>query len=267
MQEVGAGHDRSWQQADDETVETRLRELLAQAQSLEDPREVLGAEEGATVRSAFLEATRAYHPNRFARRPEEIRRLATEYFLLLKQAHDKIQSEERDAKLSSLRDSARRKPVPRARPQAEGDSAARDSLRKKRQEEVRKRLQRAQTAEPTRRPTAQIRAAQPPPDDASADEERFEEAQRLLQCGELEEASAIFRDLAVARTQDKRFRLYMHYSQGRIHQRDGNHDEARSEYKRALGLDASFEHALQSMASLPDGARRKGGIFSKIFGK
>jgi tetratricopeptide (TPR) repeat protein len=269
MDTAGSALATDWHSASDAEVSARLQQLLEQARDTDDLCERLGCQDTTGARAAFLAATKTYHPNRFARRPEEVRRLASEYFLLLKETYDELKVYEQDQKLTSLREAARRKPSVRPRTSSDGDSPERDGLRKRRQEELRKRLQaRAPTTEPKRRTTAQIRAAQPAAEDSRGDhEQRFDEAVRLLQGGELERASEIFRELATARTQEKRFRLYMHYSQGRIQQRDGNHDEARAEYKRALGLDASFAPALQSMSSLPETGRRKAGLFSKLFGK
>lgn len=268
----GPGSSGSWQQGSDADVEARLTEVLAEVSANQDPCARLGCDTPEEARAAFLAVSKSFHPNRFARRPEEIRRLASEVFLLLKESYEEVQSRAQEEKLTSLRDAARAKAnAPRtvASRATGSDSPEREDLRERRRDQLRKKLQ-GTTPQPSavkKRPTAQIRAATPSEVEPSGEEERFERARSLLQEGDLNAASTAFRELAIARTQEKRFRLYMHYTQGRIHQREGRHDEARSEYKRALGLDASFAPALQSMSSLPDDSRRRAGLFSKLFRK
>ena len=46
----------------------------------------------------------------------------------------------------------------------------------------------------------------------------------------------------------------------------GQHEEARAEYKRALGLDADFAEAHQAMETLPGGKSAKS-IIKKFFKK
>jgi curved DNA-binding protein CbpA len=46
------------------------------------------------VRAAYLEATKTFHPNRFARRDGQIRDLSNEVFLLINKAYSKLSSDE-----------------------------------------------------------------------------------------------------------------------------------------------------------------------------
>ena len=97
---------------------------------------------------------------------------------------------------------------------------------------------------------------------------RFASGRELLQQRDFEAAAAAFKTLAVGRPADKRYRMHMHYAQGRARQSEGQIEEARAEYKRALGLDANFSAAHEAMSSLPDeNKKKKSGIISKLFGK
>lgn len=64
-----------------------------QARLGRDPYEALGLNNSSTqgdVRTAFLTLSKKFHPQKFARMPQEIQRLATEVFLSLRAAHDSI---------------------------------------------------------------------------------------------------------------------------------------------------------------------------------
>lgn len=266
---TGPESPSAWQRGSDAEVSAHLEKVLAAVLAKDDPCGRLGCAGPDDARSAFLRVSKEFHPNRFARRSESVRRLASEVFLVLKEAYEEVSTGLLDRKLAAAKDSSRK--VPRARTSAgvQAEAPAREDQKERRREQLRQKLQPGTGPETAlkKRPTAQIRAATVSENEIPGEEERFEQALQLLKEGKLEDASATFRQLAVARTQEKRFRMYMHYAQGRLHQREGRHDEARAEYKRALGLDASFAPALQSMSSLPDDARRKSGLFSKLFRK
>lgn len=86
--------DRSWLRASDGVVRQMLQKELARLDGA-DPFACLGlprTAKDADVRAAFLEATKTFHPNRFARRDEAIRRLANEVFLAINKAHSRLSS-------------------------------------------------------------------------------------------------------------------------------------------------------------------------------
>src|SRR4030095_7893178 len=63
-----------------------------------DPFLVLGVAPSAdapAIRWAFLELTKRYHPNRFAREPGDIRELANEVFLVIRRAYEVLSDEQR----------------------------------------------------------------------------------------------------------------------------------------------------------------------------
>src|SRR5262245_38124536 len=65
---------------------------------LADPFLVLGvapSADGPAIRWAFLELTKRYHPNRFARDPADVRELVNEVFLLIRRAYDVLSDDQR----------------------------------------------------------------------------------------------------------------------------------------------------------------------------
>ncbi len=87
--------DSGWEQAADPLVRAHLEDELSRVEKA-DPFTILrvsfDADDGA-VRRAFLNLTKRYHPNRFARRDAEIRRLANEIFLRFNKAHSQLATE------------------------------------------------------------------------------------------------------------------------------------------------------------------------------
>jgi hypothetical protein len=121
---VDAGLDDSADLADAESeLVTALGAELISLQKL-NPFQVLGVgyEGGdAEVRAAFGELTRRYHPDRYAKYPSlELRRLAAEIFILIRDAYRKIDTDAgRHKELGVLGRSG----VPRAVPSREGSKA------------------------------------------------------------------------------------------------------------------------------------------------
>jgi hypothetical protein len=75
--------------------EARARATLAAMQErlARGPHDALGIGSGAEpeqIRSAFLELTKQYHPQKFGRMSTELQRLSNEIFLGLKSAHDQL---------------------------------------------------------------------------------------------------------------------------------------------------------------------------------
>ena len=118
---------------------------------------------------------------------------------------------------------------------------------------------------------AQVRAAttRNTSDSESADtqEAEFSKALKIMESGDFAAAATAFKAVAVSRPSEKRYRAHMHYAQGRMLQGAGKNDEARAEYKRCLGLDATFTLAHEAMTSLPRESKKKSSFMSKLFGK
>lgn len=261
--------DRRWLVADDETVIARLRAELERVRDA-DPAAVLGVTDPAEARAAFLEATKTFHPSRFARRDGDVRRLANEVFLVIKDAYDRLSAQVVGGADDAAVEPAPERPRPKREPTAAED-ATRRQARERRRDALRQRLVTEGVAPaPPPRQTARIAAVADPtePRIDGDPEARFQLGLAQLQGGKLGEAAATFKALAVAVPSEKRYRLYMHYAWGRQAEAGGSDDEARAEYKRALGLDASFAPALEAMSSLRSaGKKKEGGLFSKWFRK
>ncbi len=267
--------DHKWIQGTDAVVLEHLEEELRRLQSADSSLEALGCSDSEEVRKAFLAITKIYHPNRFARRPGTIRTLANEVFLRLKQAYDKAKGEAASQTLQQTRvkianekqERADRRRVSSAS-KTPMDTAERRQQKGRRREQVRNRL--ATNSSTTQR-TAQVRAAttRNNSDSGSADiqEAEFVEALKTMATGDFSAAASAFKSVAVSRPSEKRYRLHMHYAQGRVHQSEGRVDEARAEYKRCLGLDATFGLAHDAMTSLPKEGKKKSSFMSKLFGK
>lgn len=281
-----SARDQKWVHSDDEEVRTKLEQELRRVKASESLAEALNLAEGEDARGGFLSATKLFHPNRFARRPAEIRKLANDVYIEIKEAYDKGKLNEAS---ESLKRSKTSKPI-RAisnEPSEDStpekalattrsdDSAARKDLAARRRERLRMRLNSSSEhpaieTEPSR--GAQIRTNTQPqiegPSDAQLQESQFTAAIAQLDLGKFSEAAVSFKKLAVARPTDKRYRMHMHYCQGKYHQAAGRHSEARSEYQRALGIDASFSLAHKAMATLPqDPDKKKTGLLSRLFRK
>tara|TARA_R110002096_G_scaffold44526_5_gene120082 strand:- start:13068 stop:13934 length:867 start_codon:yes stop_codon:yes gene_type:complete len=266
--------DHQWIQAADEIVHAKLQAELLRLRAAATSMEALGCTEVSQVRSTFLSATKLFHPNRFARRPEVIRTLANEVFLELKKSYDRAKGDAASLALEETRTKIANEKQERLERRRNASSkppinlADRQEQKDRRRNQVRDRL--GGTGSGTQR-IAQVRAAtdRNNSDSGSADlqEAEFEKALKIMQSGNFAAAATAFKAVAVSRPSEKRYRLHMHYAQGRMLQSTGKVDEARSEYKRCLGLDASFVLAHESMASLPKEGKKKGSFMSKLFGK
>lgn len=270
--------DHQWIQATDEVVLEHLQTELLRLQGAATSMEALGCTDPGEVRKKFLAATQVYHPNRFARRPGQIRAVANEVFLAVKKAYDKAKGEAASHALKQTRDKIasekqerqeRRKAVTNRPPE---NAAERQELKDRRRSQLRNRLgsSGAVSASGTQR-MAQVRAAT---DRSSSDsntpdvqEAEFQKALQVMQGGDFAAAANQFKAVAVKRPSEKKYRLHMHYAQGRTLQHAGKVEESRAEYKRCLGLDATFVLAHEAMASLPKEGKKKGSFMSKLFGK
>lgn len=282
-----SARDQKWVHSDDEEVRTKLEQELRRVKASESLAEALNLAEGEDARGGFLSATKLFHPNRFARRPAEIRKLANDVYIEIKEAYDKGKLDEASESLKRSKtskpiraidhdlseDSTPEKALATTR---SDDSAARKDLAARRRERLRQRLNSSSehaALDPEASPRgAQIRTNTQPqiegPSDAQLQESQFTAAIAQLDLGKFSEAAVSFKKLAVARPTDKRYRMHMHYCQGKYHQAAGRHSEARSEYQRALGIDASFSLAHKAMATLPqDPDKKKTGLLSRLFRK
>jgi len=97
--------------------------------------------------------------------------------------------------------------------------------------------------------------------------EEYREAIALIRHGKLQEASESFRKLAIEVPSDRKYRVYMHYTWGRIHHSRGTYEDARVEYNRAIKLEPSFTPAHESIEALPPDPNKKDGVFKKLFRK
>ena len=100
-------------------------------------------------------------------------------------------------------------------------------------------------------------------------EEAFEAALELCRRRKWAEGRKAFQDLAIGNSKEKRFRIHMHYAWAKEYLDLGRTEEARSELRRALSLDADFRPAERTLAELPPPRDDKpsGGLFSKLFRK
>ncbi len=275
----------TWLQGDDDLVRQKLNAALIHAKGGGTPSEIIGSPPPGQYRKAFLKITKTYHPNRFARRPDDIRALANEVYILLKEAFEKVQEAaetlERDEVLRKAKEATKKAPRQSTaslmsdadKPNKKGTLpdpavlATRRALMNRRQEKLKQR-----TLEGSGKRTAQVRAATDPQGQESdavrrkEEEVRFERAVNQMRITDFLSAASTFKELAVGRPSEKRYRMHMHYAQGRLQQSNGQLEEARAEYKRALGLDANFAEAHQAMETLPGGNTPKS-LLKKFFKK
>jgi len=95
---------------------------------------------------------------------------------------------------------------------------------------------------------------------------QFERGLELLRRRLWTEAEKVFAQLAITVPSDKRYRAHRHYARGRIAQDLGRHDDARSEWERALSLEPSLLAAKVAMDQLPEPEPPKpNGLLSKLF--
>jgi tetratricopeptide (TPR) repeat protein len=94
----------------------------------------------------------------------------------------------------------------------------------------------------------------------------FEQGLELLRRRLWVDAERIFAQLAITVPTEKRYRAHRHYARGRIAQDLGRHDDARSEWQRAIGLEPAFMAARSALEQLPEPEPTKPqGLFGKIF--
>lgn len=265
--------------ADDDAVRTALGQELKRMKGAAEPGVALGIDPDASadqVRARFLALVKVYHPNRFARRPADIIKLANEVFLLLRRAHQRV-GERASASASASAGTGTSTPQPTTA------AAAAVALVVARASEVSPPSQPkldvdAALAARRRRPRSnQASTSSSPPPSAvqvlqrarrreTEQKERFQTAMDDLGNGRLTDARTALRALVAETPSDRRYRAYLHYANGRLHETAGRAAEALAEYDRALGFDPDLEIARGSREML-GGGRPEGGGGAGRFGR
>ena len=105
----------------------------------------------------------------------------------------------------------------------------------------------------------------------TSEQDELESAMTLLRRRQWTEARKILHALAARVPAEKRYRALLSYARGREAQDAGRHDEARTEFNRALTLDPELQIAKGALAQVaepePPADRPTGGLFSKLFKK
>lgn len=210
------------------------------------------------VRKAYLAATQAWHPNRFARRDPDVRALATEVFVKVRKAWDAVCDEAARTKTLSKLGKAPEPETPQ--PEQPGTSPPAPSKAAKPSKPGR--------APRTPSPEAPERHKTPTrdPEPVESESQAFERGRALMRQQRFAAAAAVFRDLGQRHPQSPRYRVHMHYVLGRDHQAANRPKKARAEYERALSLDPDFGRAKTAMETLGPKTKQRG-LFSKLFRK
>jgi tetratricopeptide (TPR) repeat protein len=269
---VGAGPDELLG-GDDAAVRQALEGELARLRGA-GALEALGLEPGADpaqVRSRFLQITRRYHPNRFARRSPEVSRCANEVFLLFRRAYEQARApgEQGPARAPARQGPARAvterlEQLDRLSPPSQPSLAVDAAL-------TRRRRLRSHAANLT--PAPEVLTAAELAARARQREERHRErltaAVADLRAGRLARAREALTALLAEAPQDRAVRCALHYAIGREHHTAGRAAEARAEYQRVLTWDPDHQGALTSLELLADepAAGGRGGILSRWFRK
>lgn len=248
------------------------RALLAEAEALKklNPFLVLGIgyEAGnAEVRHAFGELTRRYHPDRFARyESSELRRVAAEIFLLIRDAYRRLADEGgRALVLASLGRSRGAAPPPRAAspPWADTRWPAAPVPAQPRTVPLRTVTAPAPRAAPSAAssPTSSTPPSPPDPADlASVDE--------LLGEGRLDEALAGYRMLARRHPQERALRAGIELCEGLLALQLRDRPGAAQRFEAALELDPSNERAACELADMRRQAtEERKGLLSRLMGR
>ncbi len=255
--------------ADDGAVGVALGQELIRLQGAAGPAAALGVPEDASaadVRARFLAVVKLYHPNRFARRPAEVIKVANEVFLLLRRAYQRLAE---PAGSTDLRPAQGAPGAAAAAPAAGGVAAggvaqAPAAAAAARASEIsppsqprldvdaalaaRRRRPRSQPSLPaTGGPTSQgIELLGRARRRDTEQKERFQGALVDLSHGRLPSARTALRTLVAESPSDRRFRAHLHYVTGRMHESAGRLAEAVAEYDSALRFDADLELARES---------------------
>lgn len=252
--------------ADDGAVRAALGQELIRLQQAE-PAAALGIARGASaedVRARFLALVKVYHPNRFARRPTDVVRLANEVFLLLRRAAQRLG--ERPPGAGGERPNATNGAVHHAASGAASPTMAQRASELSPPSQPRLEVEAALARRRRNRsqPSSSITSAPPPALSAEMQEklrrreeeqrERFDGAVADARQGRLPSARNALRALVAESPSSRPYRAHLHYVTGRMHEAAGRTGEAISEYDRALGFDSDLDAARRSRAALVAGS-------------
>jgi hypothetical protein len=257
--------------ADDGAVRVALGQELIRLRAAE-PAQALGLAHDASaseVRARFLALVKVYHPNRFARRPADVLKLANEVFLALRRAHQRLGEKpgagERGPEQGVLAAAPAARAAelsPPSQPRLDVEAALAARRRRVRSQPIRSSLGSAPPPSPTAS-EAMERARRR----EEEQRQRFDEAVADVQRGRLPSARAALRALVAESPAARHYRAYLHYVTGRMHEMAGRASEAVVEYDRALGFDPDLEPARQSRQGLAGPPADGAGRFTRWFRK
>lgn len=224
------------------------------------------------VRRSFGELSKKYHPDRFTRYESfEIRELANEVFILLRDAYRKLATEpgrtdalkEIDAKRGTgapaSKNAAVPPPTPPPPPTVPGDATAQGQGPKRTAEPGTGSSPVAITPESkTRAPTA--------PESAGGD--RVAMAMNVLESGQYEQALRILRAEVRKNPDNPVARAGVELAEGRLALANGDRMEAAERFEAALDIDPSNERAAREIAEMRRYATsQRKGLLSKLMKK
>jgi curved DNA-binding protein CbpA len=251
--------------ADMASAETELsRALLAEAESLKklNPFLVLGIgyEAGdAEVRQAFGELTKRYHPDRFARyESSELRRVAAEIFVLIRDAYRRLADEAGRAQvLASLG-----RPRDGAAPPRTGSGAWSDVRRPA------VHIPALPKTVPLRTVTVPVATPAPTAPTAPADPADLAALEELIDEGRLDEALSGYRMLARRHPQERALRAGAELVEGLLALRLRDRMGAAQRFEAALEIDPSNERAACELADMRRQATdERKGLLARLMGR
>lgn len=245
-----------WITAEGDLVQALWQELTTMSkmnpfQLLDLPQEA----EDAEIRTAFGKLSKKYHPDRFARYESfEIRELANEVFMLLRDAYRSVADEpSRQKLLKKLQPTAPKRPAqPAARnlPLSPADDDAPTNHRPK-------------PVNPRPVPTP----AAPAPAEAS-DKNRLALGLSLLEDGQHRKALKILRVEARKELPSAEARAAVEVAEGKVALEAGDRMEAAQRFETALDIDPSNERAAQEIAEMRRLATsQRRGLLTKLMKK
>ncbi len=260
---------KAWTRGSDGEVYAQLEHALTKAEK-QNGFEILGLESGASqkrLRVAFLNATKTFHPNRFARRDPKIRELANRLFVCIKKGYEQAleESEGKSAKPDAQEGATPSAQTPPSRtkssqtPKSTGTKSVKPKGVVARAKQA---MRKAATRHPS--PSSMISEMSGRHSDR---EKQFEIAVSKVMRGNYSEAREEFHQLAASCPSEKKYRVYMHYARGREYAAIKDIDRAKAEYQRAIGLDTEFRLAHSALKEIGSEAAGQRGLFGKLFGK
>ncbi len=236
------------------------------------------------IRTSFLTLTKKYHPSLYARMDRPVVKLANEVFLRVKDAYVRLSDEtshqqaldmfgpKSRAPTATWRGPvAKKPPAPAATPTTER-SIARGTPPSSRRGPAHVRTKRPTPSRQTgsqgrvRPPSGAQEIANGLNDTLRRRNDDYEMALKMITRGRYKDARTLFHKVAVEDPKTKKYRVQMHFSWGLEHEDDGQFDQARKEFERALSIDPEFKRAHEAIDRLPQD-KKGSGFFSKIFGR